>query len=83
MKNDLPSLKTRRWVMSRKARVVVAVQNGLITEQEAMSMYGLSQEEFNSWKTLTQKFGVRGLRATRAQDYRNQLLSFHNHSSVS
>ena len=42
---DLPSAGTRRWVASRKAAVVRAVTAGLISSQEAMAMYDLSEEE--------------------------------------
>jgi hypothetical protein len=46
---DLPPQKTRRWVASRKAVVVKAVEAGLITMKEAMERYAL------------ERGGVRGL----------------------
>ncbi len=68
----LPSAKIRRWVTRRKAQVVAAVRNGLLSFEEACERYNLSEEEFKSWMTLLDQHGVRGLRATRAQEYRGQ-----------
>ncbi len=68
--DQLPSPKTRRWVMRRKEQVVRAVQKGLLTLQEACARYRLSEEEFRSWELLLDRHGVRGLRATRIQEYR-------------
>lgn len=68
--DKLPSPKTRRWVMRRKAQVVTAVRNGLLTLPEACERYHLSEEEFKSWAHLMDSHGVHGLRATRIQEYR-------------
>jgi hypothetical protein len=43
---NLPADNTTRWVTRRKAAVVYAVQNGLLTEQEACDRYNISVEEF-------------------------------------
>ena len=59
----LPPPDTRRWVMRRKAQVVAAVRGGLLTFEEACERYRLSEEEFKSWMTLLDNYGVRGLRA--------------------
>src|SRR3984957_10829662 len=67
----LPPSDTRRWVMRRKAQVVAAVRGGLLTFEEACERYRLSEEEFKSWMTLLDSYGVRGLRATRSQEYRH------------
>lgn len=69
--NDLPSPDTKRWVVRRKAEVVAAVRSGLISLEEACKRYTLSIEEFASWQQLVEQYGVRGLRATRVQEYRN------------
>jgi hypothetical protein len=66
----LPPPDTRRWVTRRKAQVVTAVRNGLITVEEACQRYSLSEEEFKSWQELLEHHGLSGLRATRSQDYR-------------
>ncbi|MGE4351315.1 MAG: DUF1153 domain-containing protein [Bdellovibrionales bacterium] len=68
--DKLPSPKTRRWVMRRKAQVVTAVRNGVLTMPEACERYHLSEEEFHSWAYLMDNHGVHGLRATRIQEYR-------------
>lgn len=68
--DKLPSPKTRRWVMRRKAQVVTAVRNGLLSLTEACERYQLSEEEFKSWANLMDSHGVHGLRATRIQEYR-------------
>ena len=67
---ELPSRDTVRWVMSRKAIVVAAVQQGLLSLQEACERYRLSEEEFLSWKMAIEKHGLLGLRVTHIQDYR-------------
>lgn len=68
---DLPPPNTKRWVMRRKAEVVAGVRCGLISLDEACRRYTLSVEEFLSWQRLIDSHGVRGLRATRLQDYRS------------
>jgi hypothetical protein len=67
----LPEPGTTRWVAGRKAKVVAAVRSGILTEGEACERYRLSQEEFESWTHLLDQHGLRGLRATRIQDYRS------------
>ena len=67
---DLPPKNTRRWVASRKAVVVAAVQNGLIDREEAMRMYGLSEEELDSWCAAMAEFGVGALKTTALQRFR-------------
>jgi hypothetical protein len=66
----LPAPNIRRWVTRRKAQVVAAVRDGLLSFDEACERYSLSEEEFKSWIGLLDNHGVRGLRATRSQDYR-------------
>ncbi len=67
---DLPPTNTKRWVIRRKAEVVAGVRSGLLTLEEACKRYSLSIDEFLSWQRLMESHGVRGLRATRIQDYR-------------
>lgn len=67
---DLPSPNTKRWVIRRKAQVVVAVRSGIISLNEACDRYNLSIEEFLSWQRLIDRHGIGGLRATRIQQYR-------------
>ena len=67
---DLPPPDTKRWVASRKAAVVAAVRQGLLTEEAACERYGLSAEEFESWRVALDEHGVGALRTTRIQLYR-------------
>ncbi|MEM1066687.1 MAG: DUF1153 domain-containing protein [Pseudomonadota bacterium] len=67
---DLPDPKTRRWVASRKAAVVRAVTAGLIEEDEALELYGLSAEEFEAWRSAVAEHGEAALKATMVQRYR-------------
>src|SRR5689334_19222095 len=68
---DLPSPDTKRWVVRRKAVVVQAVRNGLISLQEACRRYNLSVEEFVAWQQAIERHGIPGLRVTRLQIYRD------------
>jgi hypothetical protein len=68
--DDLPPSDTERWVVRRKAEVVAAVRQGLITLDEACARYRLSTEELLSWKRVIDAHGLRGLRTTRCQKYR-------------
>ncbi len=72
---DLPPPGTTRWVMRRKAEVVAAVRNGLLTLEDACARYTLSVEEFLSWQELIDRHGVRALRATRVKEYRTKSAS--------
>ena len=67
---DLPSPSTRRWVASRKAAVVRAVEAGLITREEALKTYALSEEEYDTWHALVATHGEAALKATLVQRYR-------------
>jgi hypothetical protein len=69
----LPPPDTRRWVASRKAQVVSAVDAGLLTLDQALARYDLSLEEFCSWRRAMDRAGVAGLRATWAQASRATL----------
>lgn len=67
---DLPPADTRRWVASRKAVVVRAVQYGLIARDEALKTYSLSEEEFEFWRVAVEKHGESALKVTALQRYR-------------
>lgn len=75
--DKLPSPETRRWVTRRKAQVIAAVRGGVLTMEEACERYRLSEEEFKSWVNLLDQHGLRGLRATRIQDYRGHSTEEH------
>lgn len=67
---DLPDPATQRWVASRKAAVVRAVNHGLLSRGEALKLYNLSEEELDSWKRHVERHGEVALKATRVQSYR-------------
>jgi Protein of unknown function (DUF1153) len=67
---DLPAPGTTRWVIRRKARVVAAVRGGLLSLEEACSLYMLTVEEFLAWQRSIDHHGLAGLRTTRIQQYR-------------
>ena len=69
---DLPSPSTKRWVMRRKAEVVAAVNGGLLTIDEVLGRYGLTLEECASWQRAMDRSGMKGLRVTRIQKYRDE-----------
>jgi hypothetical protein len=67
---DLPPHGCTRWVARRKEAVVRGVEAGLLTLEEAMERYDLSEEEFESWRRGMRAFGRDGLKTTRIQDFR-------------
>ena len=67
---DLPDADCRRWVASRKAAVVRAVDNGLIAFEEACETYDLSREELESWSRAVARHGEIALKSTRLQKFR-------------
>ncbi|WP_425090344.1 DUF1153 domain-containing protein [Tropicimonas sp. S265A] len=69
-RSDLPEPTTTRWVASRKAAVVKGVASGLISSKDACELYGLSDEELSSWAKAVEKHGLKALKATRLQEYR-------------
>lgn len=66
---DLPPVDTR-WVASRKAVVVAAVQHGLLPRDEAISRYGLTEEEFDAWVQAVARHGRNALKITQLQKFR-------------
>jgi len=67
---DLPPPNTGRWVIRRKAEVVAAVRGGLLSQDDALALYGLTAEEFTAWQRSIDRHGLAGLRTTRLQQYR-------------
>ena len=67
---DLPPPGIRRWVPRRKARVVAAVEGGLISAEEAYRRYEISEEEYQSWREHLSRHGLRGLCVTRINSVR-------------
>src|SRR5947207_5744565 len=67
---EMPPVNVRRWTVRRKAAVVHAVRNGLLSVEDAATRYRLSQEELQSWERDLDRHGLYGLRAKRVQAYR-------------
>jgi len=58
---ELPPPGTTHWGSRRKAAVVLAVREGLITREEANDMYRLSPEELASWEEAFERAGHQAL----------------------
>lgn len=67
---DLPGADTSRWVASRKAVVVRAVDHGLISAEEAVATWDLSDEELDQWRRAVAEHGVGALKTTALQRFR-------------
>ncbi|WP_371153464.1 DUF1153 domain-containing protein [Jannaschia sp. 2305UL9-9] len=67
---DLPPRGTTRWVARRKAMVVMGVESGLITLNEAIEWYDLSEEEYAGWASAISAHGTDGLKTTLIQQFR-------------
>lgn len=67
---DLPASDTR-WVASRKSTVVNAVLGGLLTRDEAIARYALTEEEFDSWVRAIERYGKSALKVTALQKFRH------------
>jgi hypothetical protein len=66
----LPSVRTVRWSPRRKAEIVVAVRQGLLTSDEACTLYELTEDELAEWDRLERQFGLKGLQASKLHLYR-------------
>ncbi|MEL6509143.1 MAG: DUF1153 domain-containing protein [Pseudomonadota bacterium] len=67
---DLPPKETIRWVSSRKAAVVKGVAFGLISMEQAMERWSLSEEELREWTEALTLHGEGALKTTALQHYR-------------
>lgn len=65
---NLPPKSTTRWVANRKYILLMAVETGMISEQDCFLQYGISEEEFCTWKQGFEKYGRNGLLSTRARE---------------
>lgn len=68
---DLPPPGTTRWVIRRKAEIVLAVHGGLLSLEDACRRYRLTAEEFSAWQHAIERHGLLGLRATHLKEYRD------------
>ena len=69
---QLPPPNVRRWTIRRKAAVLNAIANGMLTREEACQRYQISEEELASWEQTYEVHGLPGLRSTRLQQYRGR-----------
>ena len=67
----LPPAETKRWSPARKAAVVAATRSGVVSRADALTRYGLSDEELTAWEQALDENGIPGLRTTRLQSYRS------------
>lgn len=67
---ELPPREPKRWVPRLKAQVVNAVRGGALSLDDACRLYALTEEEYLSWERALDRFGLPGLRASHALDYR-------------
>jgi hypothetical protein len=75
-RGDLPLPNTKRWVASREAAVMKAVRIGLISLEEACSLYDLTQDEYSSWQTAVARHGESVLRATALKKRNRQFYQY-------
>lgn len=71
LREALPPPETTRWVASRKAAVVAAVEAGALTEAEALRRYELSAEELTLWRASFARHGAPALLVTKLKHFRN------------
>ncbi len=64
---DLSPARTHRWVASRKAAVVRGVVHGLISKDDALERYSLTEDEFIEWVRAVSTHGESALKATMVQ----------------
>ncbi len=68
--DGVPPVDTRRWVASRKAAVVRAVQAGRLSIDDACRSYALSTEELEGWISAVLNHGEGALKATCFRKFR-------------
>ena len=71
MQGQLPPVDVKRWTIRRKAAVVTAVTDCVLTRAQACRRYELTEEELLSWEEAFAAHGLPGLRATRLRHRRN------------
>ena len=67
---DIPPVETTRWVASRKAAVVRGITAGLISQEDALERWSLSDAELEEWLGAVKTHGEVALKATLVQRYR-------------
>ena len=62
-----------RWTVYRKFAILKAVARHQLTHKQLQDIYGISQEELDSWQELFDFAGIRSLRTTRLQEYKCEM----------
>ena len=57
-RGSLPPSSTQHWRIRLKAKVVAAVESGLITLDEACAKYRMSVEEYFEWRRRVERSGL-------------------------
>jgi Protein of unknown function (DUF1153) len=60
-----------RWMYRRRAELVKAVDNGLLSLDNLFRQLSITPEEFESWRHLIDQAGVQVLRTTKLHRYRS------------
>ena len=59
---SLPPGQFCRWNARRKAEVVMAINQNLLSLEEARILYGITRDELSSWCVAFDRYGLKGLR---------------------
>lgn len=62
------SARNKRWSCRRKAEIIAAIRSKLLSREEAMRLYGLSEGELTLWEWCINLNGEQGLQAGRIQE---------------
>lgn len=57
-RGSLPPSSTQHWRIRLKAKVVAAVESGMITLDEACAKYRMSIEEYFEWRRRVERSGL-------------------------
>lgn len=57
-RGSLPAASRQHWRIRLKAKVVAAVEGGLITREEACARYHMSEEEYAQWRRMVERSGL-------------------------
>ena len=63
-RREMPQNFRLRWTARRKAEVVIAVETGILSLNEACERYIISPEEFFVWKNDYARQGMESLRCS-------------------
>lgn len=66
-RGSLPPSSTQHWRIRLKAKVVAAVESGLITLEEACAKYRMSAEEYFEWRRRVERSGLAGWESRHAK----------------